>query len=370
MQAGNADEGLVTFQRLLDRAIWNPSLWRQVCDALADLLGGVGAILVPEDIGQQGPWLVASRSLDPLIKIGFRDGWHLKNFRRRAIPIIKRRGHATDFDIADAATLRSEPFYTDLLAPLKLGTFLGLGFEAGAQTWIASVQFAAGRPPNQTAIERAARIRPILAAAATAAAAIGARRFEDWKTLLARPNGAALAIDRHGRMLGRADASDTFLKIGFLLKGRHLHTRDFLMDSAFQDLLSAASTSDGSTELPAPVLWRGADGRLLVADALPIYPESVAFHDPLAAFILVRHVREAASPLGDRLKQSVSLTEAETRLALALFEGISLKDYADRAGNTIGTVRNQLKSIFRKTKTGRQAELVTWMRKLIATQTP
>ena len=49
---------------------------------------------------------------------------------------------------------------------------------------------------------------------------------------------------------------------------------------------------------------------------------------------------------------------------LALFEGQSLTQYADQSGLAIGTVRQQVKSVFRKTGTGRQAELVTWMRRL------
>ena len=56
------------------------------------------------------------------------------------IPIIKRQGYATDFDIADAATMRREPFYTELLAPQKIGNFIGLNIEVGRQTWIASVE--------------------------------------------------------------------------------------------------------------------------------------------------------------------------------------------------------------------------------------
>ncbi len=53
-------------------------------------------------------------------------------------------------------------------------------------------------------------------------------------------------------------------------------------------------------------------------------------------------------------------------MALALFEGASLTDYAERAGLTIGTVRQQVKAVFRKTGTSRQAELVTLMRRLAA----
>ena len=135
-----ADRELQDLRELLERAALDGDLWSTVCDRLADFLGGVGTVFVPEDLSVQGPWLVASASLSELIATAFREEWHLRNYRRRAIPIIKRRGYATDFDIADAATMRREPFYCELLAPRKIGNYVGLNVAVGDQTWIASVQ--------------------------------------------------------------------------------------------------------------------------------------------------------------------------------------------------------------------------------------
>jgi DNA-binding CsgD family transcriptional regulator len=52
------------------------------------------------------------------------------------------------------------------------------------------------------------------------------------------------------------------------------------------------------------------------------------------------------------------LTPAEGALAAALGEGLTLQDYAERHGVSVGTVRIQLKSIFTKTGATRQPELV------------
>jgi DNA-binding CsgD family transcriptional regulator len=52
------------------------------------------------------------------------------------------------------------------------------------------------------------------------------------------------------------------------------------------------------------------------------------------------------------------LTQAESRLALSLAEGRSLKDAAEQLGVAQSTVRSQLKSIFGKTNTSRQSQLV------------
>jgi DNA-binding CsgD family transcriptional regulator len=56
--------------------------------------------------------------------------------------------------------------------------------------------------------------------------------------------------------------------------------------------------------------------------------------------------------------QLFGLTRAETRLAQILASGQSLKDAAARLGVAQSTLRSQLKSIFAKTNTNRQGELV------------
>jgi len=52
------------------------------------------------------------------------------------------------------------------------------------------------------------------------------------------------------------------------------------------------------------------------------------------------------------------LTLAELKLCLALSDGLSLTEYEEKYGVSINTVRNQLKSVFNKTNTRRQSDLV------------
>ncbi len=56
--------------------------------------------------------------------------------------------------------------------------------------------------------------------------------------------------------------------------------------------------------------------------------------------------------------QLFGLTRAETRLAQILASGQSMKDAAALLGVAQSTLRSQLKSIFAKTNTNRQGELV------------
>jgi DNA-binding CsgD family transcriptional regulator len=364
-----ADRELQDLRELLERAALDGELWRTVCDRLADFLGGVGTVFVPEDLAVQGPWLVASASLAELIAAGFRDEWHLRNYRRRAIPIIKRRGYATDLDIADAATMRRDPFYAELLAPRKIGNFVGLNVAVGDQTWIASVQRASDAPPpDEALIARAKQALPALAAAARSSLMLGRKRFENWKDVIDEESRGVFLVDHLGRLIDRNAAAEIFLKTAMRFRNRTLHLSDPRQDVAFQHMLAAACSARASEQehLPPPVLWTDEEGALFVADCMRLKPNLRAFHRLEAAMIIVRAVGKAASTPGDLLKRHANLTDAEIRLALALFDGQSLSDHAAGVGTTVGTVRQQLKAVFRKTQTRRQAELVTWMRRLLS----
>ncbi|MCW4630444.1 MULTISPECIES: helix-turn-helix transcriptional regulator [Marinomonas] len=64
------------------------------------------------------------------------------------------------------------------------------------------------------------------------------------------------------------------------------------------------------------------------------------------------------APLEGEIGPLYGLTPAESRLAIALANGLSLEEYSLEKGVSIGTVRIQLKSIFSKMDITRQQELV------------
>ena len=52
------------------------------------------------------------------------------------------------------------------------------------------------------------------------------------------------------------------------------------------------------------------------------------------------------------------LTPAECRFTAALLSGQSLTEYGERAGLTRNTLKTELRSLFAKTGTARQSELI------------
>src|SRR5262245_18902994 len=68
--------------------------------------------------------------------------------------------------------------------------------------------------------------------------------------------------------------------------------------------------------------------------------------------------REREILQADVLKTRFGLNSAETRLVVLLFAGASLRSCAKALGIQYETARTYLKSVFQKTGTHRQAELV------------
>jgi DNA-binding CsgD family transcriptional regulator/PAS domain-containing protein len=103
--------------------------------------------------------------------------------------------------------------------------------------------------------------------------------------------------------------------------------------------------------------------QLLVA-SLPA-ASVLALEAPVARTALFVSDPETASvqPV-DHLRWLFGLTGAEARLAASLATGCSLAEHAGRAGISIETARSQLKQVFAKTDTHRQAELVALLSRL------
>lgn len=85
---------------------------------------------------------------------------------------------------------------------------------------------------------------------------------------------------------------------------------------------------------------------------------SARLDQPLVA-ICFKSIAEDARTLPETVGLVFNLTPAESRLASELACGSAISAAASSAGITLNTARDRLKSIFAKTRTKRQAELVS-----------
>ena len=103
--------------------------------------------------------------------------------------------------------------------------------------------------------------------------------------------------------------------------------------------------------------------RPLIMNCVPV---PVLSDDGPHSVLLLIDLDATPLPSAGCLEQIFSLTPAEARLTLLLVDGKTLAEVAEMLHLSIATVRTQLKAVFEKTHTHRQAELVVLVSRLAA----
>jgi DNA-binding CsgD family transcriptional regulator len=90
---------------------------------------------------------------------------------------------------------------------------------------------------------------------------------------------------------------------------------------------------------------------------------SVLENSDAAIVLMVDPRRSTVAPVRV-LRTLYGLTAKESQLAESLLNGATLEEYCKRRHVTLNTVRSQLKAVYRKTDTSRQAELIRLLSRL------
>lgn len=139
-----------------------------------------------------------------------------------------------------------------------------------------------------------------------------------------------------------------------------------MVTSSDEHQLQRALRQLSTTEGAEPVLQiHGSHGRLVATLKLCLAPPDDGTDTQVRMLAFIKLLEPLAPPtLLPELKAQWGFTNAEAQLAQQLMHGLSLDDAARRISVTKNTVRTQLRSLFMKTETHRQAELVRVLLKL------
>lgn len=125
---------------------------------------------------------------------------------------------------------------------------------------------------------------------------------------------------------------------------------------------TAAIHSTGTIGAPAPTLFvsRPSGGRPLSVAVAPLNGNKAATVLPGSARVgvFITDPERLRVPDRDEIRRSLHVTPAEADLLRLLASGHTLEQSASRLGVTLETARTRLKSVFAKTETHRQADLV------------
>ena len=180
--------------------------------------------------------------------------------------------------------------------------------------------------------------------------------------LLDNPRIGVIHLDRRGRILAANDRARSVLRHGDGLSDRDgtLRARGGADQVRLERLVGAALPTSGPATVSGSMLLR----RSPVSPPFVVHVKPVRVPQPdygarhVAALVLIVEPGHRHRVDPDLVARTLELTPTETRVAVWLAEGRSVRDMAEATGHTQGTIYWHLKQIYQKQSISRQADLV------------
>lgn len=168
----------------------------------------------------------------------------------------------------------------------------------------------------------------------------------------------AFVVDSEGRIRHLNHAANTLMmrSVGVGCRGGRLAFADPKAAAPVRAAIRQAAREPGHAAA-VPVVLDGEPGEVLVTPLQAAHGAAAAWRVPLA-LVVVAIGPEDEHAIAWRMQQLYRLTPAEGRIVAALAAGKTVDEIARRRRVSDATLRTQLRSIFGKTGTRRQAELV------------
>jgi DNA-binding CsgD family transcriptional regulator len=169
----------------------------------------------------------------------------------------------------------------------------------------------------------------------------------------------AIALDQHGFVAEVNAAAETIFDNDVKIKDRRLFVRDPAARALLKDAIDQLRTSPRLNPLATdPIIVQRQD-KLPVL--VRVWPFNGAAHRPaqdVSALLTLNALGPKPGPPAAILAKTFRLTPSEAKLACVIARGASPDIAARELKISRETARNQLKSVFAKTDTHRQSELV------------
>lgn len=352
---------------------YDRSKWQDVCDELRRLSGDCQIVLHGHDLNRNRQMGFVSSGYDSSFVASYFAHYAAVNPwlpAMGAVPVGQVR--RSDECITREELLRSE-FYNDWLRPQDNITD-GMGvvlFRRNGRMLNLSVNIR--ECDRDRSMRTATGLMRAVSPHLTNAFGITPRMGGDslsasiYRGVIDGMDRAVFFVDSHGRAVYLNDAAQQLVREGahFVVERSGLLRSD---DPRATDALQHAfrQLAAGNTDWPRYVAIRPkSGGRLLVAQPYPLKPDpdEVSFFQEFFPLVpttmLVVHDPGSTIRTDETvLQDAFDLTHAEARLALAILNDGSIREYADANRLSQHTVRNQMRAVLRKSGTRKQSELV------------
>jgi DNA-binding CsgD family transcriptional regulator/PAS domain-containing protein len=293
-------------------------------------------------------------------------------FARSGEQLISR-GIADDEGLATEAELRTTRFHNDFMLPTGIGHGMALCLNSGPQGQIAVLTINRERRcgffrPDERQLAQA--LLPHLRNVYTLHQRLSWMKTEEraFRAALDQLNEGVLMFAGNGTVLFANEQAQVIEAEGVFVRQRQgLISAVFRADeAALRDALSRVLSVSSLGKVTLGLHDQG--GHLAGTITLcptPLMCTNLWSESDVRALAFLRPLAAPGKPDLAALRTILHLTPAETRLAYALMQGASLDQAAAQFHVTRNTIRSQLSSLFARTDTRRQSELLRVLLRLV-----
>jgi DNA-binding CsgD family transcriptional regulator len=376
---GLAAKNLIEIIGAIHDAALEPTKWQDVIDRVRQLIDGSAALLFTPMHTSVAGGLVVSSGLATKFLTGYTEHFHQYDIWTKAgidRGLFVPGKVVTDEDLTGRTELLNSYYYREFLAPantsrLCCAVIFGQGNESILPTVI-SIYRGVDAPPFERSAKNLLRlVVPHLTRSLNIMYRLRDARNQVTASLAAldRITSGVLLFDRTGRVLHANRTASALLAENDGLSSNpnaagegQLHGLSASNSKCFRLLIENAGLLPNTKpealrcmRIPRP------SGRPPLALIIAPVPASQEFHGalkpPAAVGFLIdtTHTRQPAEQL---LETVYGLTPAEVRLVRELAAGKTISEIANLTGVSPETPKSQLKSIFQKTGTRRQVDVI------------
>ncbi|MER8753516.1 helix-turn-helix transcriptional regulator [Mesorhizobium sp. M1050] len=359
-------------------AILTPETWPDALHGLARSLDAACVMFYPRnpDSSSNDPRspnrslleMPASHDYRDLLQEYIKNNWFLNHYRaERGLPLLDAgRTVVIEDDLSTKEDRRRLRQYNELYLPFGFPGFAMIGCNVEGAPW--AVPMLKGQGQGQFTRDDARYLETLVShfrrLIALSERLVSSRGKVSLNVL--DISSAAFLLDWRGRVAQLNSRASQLLHAGLSITNGHLHAMHHESDIALQRVIGIATRTRSSTALKdiGPVALARPGSRPLLVDVLPSIGIIADAFQYASAILIVSDLDERPLHSTDRLRNALRLTAAEGRVASLLSAGHDIGTIADTLKLARETVRNQLKSIFSKTETSRQAELMSVMSRI------
>ena len=351
-------------------AILAPTRWSLALQSLAESFGAASCTLYEHD-RENSPGPVPMSAEHEAYSVRWERNQphapdpHVGPYLEKTTSFIRAGwASAVEHDLSTEEERRTLPFFQETARPEKREWFAASFFSVDGGDWCWPI-FRGDDPFTPEDATRLARVGPYLAKIVSLAQKFAAFDVTSKLSALERVNSAAVVVDATGRARQMNAPAQNLLGAQFnLVRGRP-SADDPASNRRLQQLISSALyTAPGGAQSYAPIVIDRDEAPWLLVEAMPVTAFGSDLFSSGRLILLLTDLRSPLRPDSRQLCAAFGLTAAEAKLAARLASGLGIDAAAASLGVSRETTRTQLKAVFAKTNTRRQAELAGLLARL------